>query len=105
MDHTRLKDLATATNQLYTMRPLGAAIVANVEQDLADIAALSWRDDRQAANRKPAGKNHRKQPVKKPEESELSKAARLAAGVCLRHWRYGSKAFSCEGNCCWAGNE
>jgi hypothetical protein len=46
-----------------------------------------------------------KQKKKKPlDEPEPSKAARQAAGLCLRHWRYGAQAFSCDGDCCWPGN-
>lgn len=107
MDHGQLNDLAAAADQLCTMRPSTAGTVAQLEQEPAEIAAVSGRDNRQAASKrqKPAGRQQGKQQGKKPEEPELSKAARLAAGVCLRHWRYGNKAFSCDGNCCWAGNE
>jgi hypothetical protein len=38
------------------------------------------------------------------DELEPSKAARQAAGLCLRHWRYRAQAFSCDGDCCWPGN-
>jgi hypothetical protein len=34
-------------------------------------------------------------------ESELSRDARLAAGLCLKHWRYGEHANSCEQPCVW----
>jgi hypothetical protein len=39
-----------------------------------------------------------------PYESELSRDARLAAGLCLKHWRYGEHANSCEQPCAWPGN-
>jgi hypothetical protein len=39
-----------------------------------------------------------------PIESDLSRDARLAAGLCLRHWRYGEHANSCEQPCNWPGN-
>jgi hypothetical protein len=34
-----------------------------------------------------------------PIESDLSRDARLAAGLCLRHWRYGEQANLCEQPC------
>jgi hypothetical protein len=37
-------------------------------------------------------------------ESELSRDARLAAGLCLKHWRYGEHANSCEQPFVWPGN-
>jgi hypothetical protein len=37
-------------------------------------------------------------------ESDISKEARLAAGLCLRHWRYGDQAHGCEQPCAWPGN-
>jgi hypothetical protein len=38
-----------------------------------------------------------------PYESELSREARLASGLCLKHWRYGEHANSCEQPCVWPG--
>jgi len=37
-------------------------------------------------------------------EPELSRSARMAAGLCLSHWRYGSDARYCSQPCKWAGN-
>jgi len=37
-------------------------------------------------------------------EPELSRSARMAAGLCLSHWRYGSEARYCSQPCKWAGN-
>jgi hypothetical protein len=39
-----------------------------------------------------------------PKESAQSREARLAAGLCLTHWRYGSAAESCHPPCAWSGN-
>jgi hypothetical protein len=90
MDHTRLKELATAADQL----------VAAVEADPGEVTA---RGGGAGAERKPAAAV--KQKKKKPlEEPEPSKAARLAARLCLRHWRFGAQAFRCDGDCCWPGN-
>ncbi len=32
------------------------------------------------------------------------KEARLAAGLCIKYWRYGEAASSCEQPCSWQGN-
>ena len=52
--------------------------------------------------KQPTGSKQKKK--KQQDEPEPSKAARMAAGLCLRHWRYGAQAFSCDGDCCWPGN-
>jgi hypothetical protein len=38
-------------------------------------------------------------------EPEASKEARLAAGMCFKHWRYGDAATSCTQPCSWQGND
>ncbi len=38
-----------------------------------------------------------------PHES-LRLAARLAAGLCIKHWRYCELASSCTTPCSWQGN-
>jgi hypothetical protein len=35
---------------------------------------------------------------------EASQEARLAAGLCIKHWRYYKQANSCEQSCSWHGN-
>ncbi len=103
MDHTRLKEMATAADQLVAMRA-APAVVAAVEADPGEVAAVAARGGGTGAGRKPAAAAAAKQKKKKPlEEPEPSKAARQAAGLCLRHWRYGAQAFSCDGDA--AGRE
>jgi len=102
MDHTRLKEMATAADQLVAMRAAPAAVAA-VEADPGEVAAVAARGGGAGAGKKAAAAA--KQKKKKPlDEPEPSKAARQAAGLCLRHWRYGAQAFSCDGDCCWPGN-
>jgi hypothetical protein len=108
MDDATVKELAAAADKLYTMRPQSQAAVAAVEED-GELAAVN-RDRARKSGRggarggqRQAGRGGRG-GGKMPEEPELSKAARLASGLCLRHWRYGDKAFSCDGQCCWPGN-
>ena len=38
------------------------------------------------------------------QEPEISRQARLAAGMCLPHWRWGDKARTCIQPCSWSGN-
>jgi hypothetical protein len=100
MDHTRLKEMATAADQLVAMRAAPAAVAA-VEADPGEVAAVAARGGGAGAGKKAAAKQKKKKPLDEPEPS---KAARQAAGLCLRHWRYGAQAFSCDGDCCWPGN-
>jgi hypothetical protein len=78
MDHTRLKEMATAADQLVAMRAAPAAVAA-VEVDPGEVAAVAARGGGTGAGRKPA--TAEKQKKKKPlEELEPSKAARQAPG-------------------------
>ncbi len=87
MDHTRLKEMATAADQLVAMLAAPAAVAA-VEADPGEVAAVAARGGGTGVGRKPAAAAAAKQKKKKPlEEPEPSKAARQAAGLCLRHWR------------------
>jgi hypothetical protein len=101
MDQTRLKELATAADQLVAMRT-GPTAVATVEADPGEVAAVAARGGHGDFGRRPAAAKQKKK--KQQEEPVLSKAARLATGLCLRHWRYRAQAFSCDGDCCWLGN-
>jgi hypothetical protein len=103
MDHTRLKEMATAADQLVSMGAAPAAVAA-VEADPGEVAAVAARGGGSGAGRKPAAAVTKQKKKKLLEEPEPSKAARQAAGLCLRHWRYGAQAFSCDGDCCWPGN-
>ncbi len=99
MDHTRLKEMATAADQLVAMRAAPAAVAA-VEADPGEVVAVAARGGGTGAGRKPAVAAKQKKK-KLLEEPEPSKAVRQAAGLCLRHWRYGAQAFGCDGDCCW----
>jgi hypothetical protein len=80
MDHTCLKELA----------------------DPGELAAVAAQGRHADAGRRPAAAKQKKK--KQQEEQKPYKAARLDVGLWLRHWRYGAKAFSCYGDCCWLGN-
>jgi hypothetical protein len=82
MDHTCLKELATAGDQLVVMRTRPAAAV---EADPGEVAAVAAQGPHADAGRQPAAVKQKKK--KQQEELEPSKDARLAAGLWLRHWR------------------
>ncbi len=103
MDHTRLKELATATDQLLAMRAAPTA-VATMEADPGEVEAVAARGGHADAGRRPAAAGAKQKKKKPLEDPEASKVAGQATGLCLRHWRYGAQAFSCDGDCCWPGN-
>jgi hypothetical protein len=78
--------------------------VAAVETDPGEVAAVAAQGGRADVGRRPAAAAVKQKKTKPLEEPEPSKAARQAAGLCLRHWQYGAQAFSCDGDCCWPGN-
>jgi hypothetical protein len=43
-------------------------------------------------------------PASAADEQEASREARLAAGLCVKHWSYGEAASSCMQPCSWQGN-
>jgi hypothetical protein len=43
-------------------------------------------------------------PATSVDEPKASKEAHLAAGLCIKHWRYGEAASSCTSPCSWQGN-
>jgi hypothetical protein len=95
MDHTRLKEMATAADQLVAMRA-APAVVAAVEADPGDVY---WCGQEAGGG----GEAEEEEAVGRTGAVQ-GKPSRQAAGLCLRHWRYGAQAFSCDGDCCWPGN-
>lgn len=103
-DLTDLKSLAARADALHTHHHTVAHVAAVEQLGEEFVAALGG----QRQKTKPAGgRNFTKKPPgdkKEPKEPEQSKAARLAAGLCVTHWRHGAAAWSCKGNCSWQGN-
>jgi hypothetical protein len=80
----------------------GLAVVAAVEVDPGEVATVAARGGLADVWRRPEAAKQKKK--KQQEKPVPSKAARLAAGLCLRHWQYRAQAFSCGDDCCWLGN-
>jgi hypothetical protein len=107
-DHKDPKKLADEADNLWGMHVAPADQVAalspaaEVEGTVAAMrpAADSGRGRRGRRGRGGGGNAGQRQQ----QEPELSRAARLAAGLCLKHWRYGEAANSCEQPCNWPGN-
>jgi hypothetical protein len=95
MDHTRLNELAGG----YAGRPGGGGRSGGGSWGGGGGGCSRW--ECWCGEETGAAKQKKKKPL---EEPELTKAARQAARLCLRHWQYGATAFSCNGDCCWPGN-
>jgi hypothetical protein len=106
-DHKDPKKLADEADNLWGMHvaPAGQlAAMAVTEEPEASIAAVRHTADagrgRGGRGRRGRGGGGQRQPV----EPEISREARLAAGLCIKHWRYGEQANSCFQPCSWPGN-
>ncbi|MFN9904610.1 MAG: hypothetical protein ACK56F_00615, partial [bacterium] len=105
VDHKDPKALATRADELWalhdnpgTSSSSTVAVVQPEGQEAEFVAAVRPGGQRGGNSRGGArggGAAH---------EPEASKEARLAAGMCLKHWRYGDAATSCTQPCSWQGN-
>jgi hypothetical protein len=109
-DHKDPKALADEADNLWGMHvtPADQLAAVSLDHDLdGTVAALrsAGEPNRGRGGRgrrgRGAGYSGQRQP---PAESEASKQARLAAGLCIKHWRYGEQANSCIQPCSWQGN-
>jgi hypothetical protein len=110
-DHKDPKLLAEKADQLWGHHSIEAVGISVVQEDDGLVAAM--RSDN-GGGRGRGGRggrgNHRRGrgagggTRAAMAESDISKEARLAAGLCLRHWRYGDQAHGCEQPCAWPGN-
>ncbi len=119
VDHKDPKELARQADEFRALHDntMGSAITA-IQQDCAegDFVAAVRAGDRQrggsgsrghgrggwgSRGRGGRGNVH---PSSSVEEPEASKEARLAAGLCIKHWRYGELASSCTTPYIWQGN-
>jgi hypothetical protein len=111
-DHKDPKTLATQADELWALHDTtnGGGSVAAVQEtpDSEFVAAISGdrRHGGGAACGKTRGGGRGRGGMAAPRlpEPEASKEARLAAGLCIKHWRYGEAASSCEQPCSWQGN-
>jgi hypothetical protein len=104
-DHKDPKALAEEADNLWGMHmtlseQLAAVSIADVpEGELAAVRAAADAG-RGQGSRGRRGRGGQRQPT----ESQASKEARAAAGLCIKHWRFGEQAFSCTPPCSWPGN-
>jgi hypothetical protein len=102
-DHKNPKELAEKADQHWGHHSLdGAAIAAVLGDEEPIIAAVRGGGAR--GGRGGRGRGRGRGSRQAAAESDISKEARLAAGLCIKHWRYGDQAHSCEQPCAWPGN-
>jgi hypothetical protein len=114
VDHKEPKLLAEEADALWSLHGQPAAIAAMpctadvpVFQEDSTVAAL--RQGSGFRTKKRGGGGNRGQSRHfggggRMEESQAAREACMAAGLCLKHWRFGERAFSCEQPCSWTGN-
>lgn len=104
-DLTDLKGLAAKADALHTHRRQAVPVAAVDQLGEEFVAALGGQKGKPPKTEGGRGFARRNpDQKKKPREPEQSRKARLAAGLCLPHWRHGQAAWSCEGDCKWQGN-
>ncbi len=104
-DHKDPKTLATQADELWALHDTsngGGGVAAVQESDSDFVAAISG--DRRRGGGSARGRGRGGKAAPRLPEPEASKEARLAAGLCIKHWRYGEAASSCEQPCSWQGN-
>jgi hypothetical protein len=107
-DHKEPKALADHADELWAFHVAPTDHLATLTLEgpaEAPIAAVRTAGDGQCGGGgrgRGRGRGARQQQA--PQEPEASKEARLAAGLCIKHWRYGEQANSCEQPCSWQGN-
>ncbi len=116
VDHKDPKELAKQADELWALHDTngGSGGIAAVQQDCleGDFVAAVRVGDRQrgGSGSRGRGRHHGRgrggqgsgRPASSVEEPKAE--ARLAAGLCIKHWRYGELASSCTAPCCWQGN-
>ncbi len=110
-DLSNLRSLAEHADELWAHHQQEAAVVAAVEPDGPGedlVAAVGSRGGPQQGSQVGRGANQRAPfaggKKNKSKEPEVSRQARMAAGLCLAHWRYGKAAHACVQPCSWTGN-
>jgi hypothetical protein len=118
VDHKDPKALATRADELWalhdnpgTSSSSTVAVVQPEGQEAEFVAAVRPGGQRGGNSRGGARGGSRGRGSRgaargggAAHEPEASKEARLAAGMCFKHWRYGDAATSCTQPCSWQGN-
>jgi hypothetical protein len=108
VDHKDPKELAKQADELWALHDTngggGGGGVAAIQQDCAEgdfVTAVRAGDRQRGGGSRGRGRGGGRErpgrPTSSVEEPEASKEARLAAGLCIKHWRYGELASSCTG--------
>jgi hypothetical protein len=109
-NHKEPKTLERQADELWVLHNNnggGGGVAAVQENPETDFVAAISGDRRRgggASRRKTRGGGRGRGGKTVPRLQEASKKARLAAGLCIKHWRYGEAASSCEQPCSWQGN-
>jgi len=100
---TDIHTLQEEADALWALRPdpVSVAAVADAEDDGAAVAAVRPPKQKQRWQKKKGGGQ---QHSKDDQEDSPESVARAASGLCARHFRYGSKAHTCQKPCSWQGN-
>jgi hypothetical protein len=91
-------------DSLFDMPALGARKPSQMMAAMLEVCPRGAEKCSEAAVKPGSWKKKGGQRRPPPKESAQSREARLAAGLCLTHWRYGSAAESCHPPCAWSGN-
>jgi hypothetical protein len=98
-NHKDPKALADEANKLWGMHVTPAALAVDVEQPEGTLAVMRPAADSARGRRGLRGCGAGGGDLRPPMESQASKEARMAAGLCIKHWRYGDQANSCVQPC------
>jgi hypothetical protein len=111
VDHKDPKLLAEEADALWTLHGQPAAVAAipaaldlPVFPEDGTVAALRQGGGARQRGRGGRGRGRNGGGGGRTEETQSSREARLAAGICIKHWRFGENAYKCEQPCNWAGN-
>jgi hypothetical protein len=104
-DHKDPKTLATQADELWALHDTsngGGGVQESPDSDFVAAISGDRRRGGGSACGKTRGGGRGRGGKAAPRLPALE--ARLAAGLCIKHWRYGEAAFSCEQPCSWQGN-
>jgi hypothetical protein len=112
VDHKDPKLLAEEADALWTLHGQPAAIAAvpavfdlPVMAEDSTVAAVRQGNGSRSRGRGGGGRSRGKGGgTARPAETQASREARMAAGICYKQWRFGENAYQCEQPCNWAGN-